>query len=120
EQIEVARVEMEKQNTIALEEARKAEEKRQKEEKELRDAKAIAVTAQKLYDDYRTNALTADTKYKGKVVEVTGDVHRVDKDRFGRTAVELNTESDGVIRCDFPRDLVAQLEKVKAEQKVTI
>ncbi|HKA07915.1 MAG TPA: hypothetical protein VKD71_11705, partial [Gemmataceae bacterium] len=59
ENAQIARVEMEKQAKIAQEEARKAEEKRQKEEKET-----VAATAKELYDDYRTNALSADSKYK--------------------------------------------------------
>jgi len=110
----------EREAEIAQEEARKAEEKRQKEDKELREGKAVTVTAKQLYDDYRTNLLSADSKYKNKVLEITAPVDRVDKDRFGRAAVELKTDSDGVVRCDFPRDAIAQLEKLKTGQQVTI
>jgi tRNA_anti-like len=120
ERIEAERAAIERDAKIAQEEGRKAEEKRQKEEKELREGRAVTVTAKELYDDYRTNALSADTKYKDKVVQVTGTVHRVEKDNFRRVAVELETEGDAVIRCDFPRDAAAQVEKLKNEQKVTI
>ena len=120
ERMEAARVEGERQGKIAQEEARKAEEKRQKEEKELREGKAVAVTAKELYDDYRKNSLTADSKYKNKVVEITGAVDRVDKDRFGRAAVEFKTDGDSVVRCEFPRDAVAPLEKLKTGQQVSI
>jgi tRNA_anti-like len=120
EKIAAEQAAIERESNLAQEEARKAAEKREREEKEFREGKAVTVTAQKLYEDYRANALSADSKYKTKVLEISGAVDRVDKDRFGRAAVELKTGDDGIVRCEFPRDAVAQLEKLKPEQKVTI
>jgi hypothetical protein len=119
ERVEVLQKEMEQQAQVAQEQARVAEEDRKKAEKELRDGPALTVTAEKLYSDYETNALSADAKYKGKVVEVTGQMLKFDKDRFGRLTVDLDA-GEGMIRCDFPRGTENQLEKLKPIQKVTI
>jgi hypothetical protein len=120
EKLEAQKVEWEKQIKAAEEQARADREKLQNADRELRDGKAITVTAAQLYDDYRKNVLDADRKYRGKVVDVSGPVHRVDKDRFGRLAVELDAGGDGLVRCDFPREADAQLAALKPDQKVLI
>ena len=120
EKLEAQKAEWDKQIKAAEDQARADREKMLNADRELRDGKAITVTAGQLYDDYRKNVADADRKYRGKVVEVSGPVHRVDKDRFGRLAVELDAGADGLIRCDFPREADAQLAALKVEQKVVI
>jgi hypothetical protein len=114
------RVQMEDAQRRADQAAKDAEEQRKKEEKELRDGKAITVTAQKLDKDYSDNAIGADSKYKGKLLEVTGTVERVDRDRFGKPWIELKTDSDAIMRCEFPKEAQADLGKVEAGKAVTI
>jgi hypothetical protein len=97
-----------------------AENKRLQEAKELREGKAVIVTAEALYEDFDTKPLEAENKYKNKVVEVSGKVHRVDRDRFGRLAVELDAAGDGLVRCEFPREAQAQIERLRPDQQVTI
>ena len=41
---------------------------------------AIEVSAKKLYLDYDANGVSADMKYKGKVLSVTGKINNIDKD----------------------------------------
>lgn len=120
EKLEAQKAEWDKQIKAAEEQARTDREKMLNGDRELRDGKAIAVTAAQLYDDYRKNVLDADRKYRGKVVELSGAVHRVDKDRFGRLAVEVDASGDGLIRCDFPRDADAQLATLRPDQKVVV
>jgi hypothetical protein len=100
--------------------ARVAEEQKRKAEKELREGKAIVITARKLDEDYDGNPLNADTRYKGKILEVTGAVDRVNRDRFGKAWIEFQTDSDAVMKCEFPRESHAQLEKIEANKNVTI
>jgi hypothetical protein len=120
EKLEAQKAEWDKQIKAAEEQARADREKMLNADRELRDGKAITVTASQLYDDYRKNVLDADRKFRGKVIEVSGPIHRVDKDRFGRVAVELDAGGDGLIRCDFPREADAQLAALKVDQKVVI
>lgn len=119
--LEEMRKEGERWQKEVEEQRKKDEEKKQQEEKELREGKAVTVTAVQLYKDFDENPLSADTKYKNKVVEVTGEVARVEKGGF-RPVIELQTEGNGIVRCEFenPREVEAQLEKVKVRQQVTI
>jgi hypothetical protein len=120
ERIEVMQKEMEAQAKVAQEQAKAKEEEQKKKDRELREGPAITVTADKLYEEYDANPLSADTKYKNKVLEVSGTVLRVDRDAFGRVAVELDATGDGMIRCEFPREAKDQLEKVQSKAKVVI
>src|SRR5262245_36393748 len=122
EQIEAARVEMEAQAKIIQEESRVAQEQRQQEDKELREGQATAATADKLYEEFDKNPLTAESTYKGKVLEVTGTLLRVERDRFGRSTLvfEAGKNANAAVRCDFSRDANAQLEKLEVKQKVTV
>lgn len=117
--LEDERLAWEKQMKAAQDDARLAQERQANADRELRDGKAVTVAAAQLYEDFRKNVLDADRKYRGKVVEVSGALHRVDKDRFGRLAVELDA-GDGLIRCDFPREADGQLAVLKPDQKLVI
>ena len=44
----------------------------------------------------------------------------MDRDNFGRVAVELDATGDGMIRCEFPREAKDQLEKVQSKSRVVI
>lgn len=118
---EQIKADMDKWQKEAEERRKQEEAKKKEEEKELREGKAVTVTAVQLYKDFDENPLSADTKYKNKVVEVTGEVARVEKAGF-RQAIELQTEGNGIVRCEFEHtaDVEAQLEKVKVRQQVTI
>jgi hypothetical protein len=107
------RVEMEKQAQIA-------EERRKKEEQELREGKATTVTAARLAMDYEDNVLSADSKYKSKVLEVSGTVKRVGRDQFGKPWIEFETGHDAIVKCEFPREAQGDLEKVEANKTATI
>lgn len=42
--------------------------------------KAIVITARKLYEDYRSNEIASDEKYKDKILDITGNVLQIKKD----------------------------------------
>jgi gamma-glutamylcyclotransferase (GGCT)/AIG2-like uncharacterized protein YtfP len=51
----------------------------------------ICVTAAQLCDDYDTNKLAADNKYKGKPIEIYGEVKEIDRDSItGRPYITLD------------------------------
>lgn len=117
---EQMRVEAEEMNRRAQQAAQEAEEQRRKDEKELREGKALTVAADKLAKDYAGNLVSADNKYKGKVLEVSGKVAKVDKDRVGRPWIELKTDGNLVLKCEFTREMIAQLDDVEAMKEITI
>ena len=53
-------------------------------------------------------------------MQVAGKIHRVDRDRFGRVAVELDAPENGLIRCEFPREAQTQIDRLRPDQQVTI
>src|SRR5262249_40636627 len=82
---------------------------------------ATKVTANELAKAYGENVVAADGKYKGKTLEVSGDVLRVVRSKPGKVTVELDAEEgDGLIRCDFPAKESQTLGAVKAGLKVVI
>ncbi len=86
----------------------------------MREGKAIALTAKKLSEDYDANLFNADKKYKGKVVELTGTVERVDKDRLGKPWLQITVDSDARMKCEFAKGAQPQLEKVEAGKMIKI
>lgn len=110
----------------AGEAAEKEREQRQIEQQakqvEVRNGPAISMTAVELYDDYDTNEMQADAKYKGKVLEITGKVVRVNDLRFDFT-VELEgdeTDRDCIVKCEFRNENRHSLSAIKAKQTVKI
>lgn len=95
-------------------------EKREKERQEIREGPATKVTAAALYKEYDANALAADAKYKGKVLEVTGRIERVNAEGFTAT-VELKTDAeDETVDCMFALEQQHELVNLKPGQQVTI
>lgn len=82
---------------------------------------ASAVTATRLFDDYKANEVSADDKYKGKIVEVTGILKRVAKDADERPYAELVADRYEVneVTAYFGVD-TALLGKLKKGQKLEI
>jgi hypothetical protein len=52
---------------------------------------ADAVTAGRLFADYEENEVSADNKYRGKLLEVTGVIKKISKDFLDKPYVELLT-----------------------------
>lgn len=67
----------------------------------------IVVSPQVYYDDYDGNEVAADAKYKGKVIELTGEVEDVSKS-LGSVYVNIKVPSDPTgllgIRCELENE----------------
>ncbi len=64
--------------------------------------KGVELSAQNLYDAFRTNEADANTKYLGKAIELTGEVAAVSKNQDGNTVVDFKTNDPlFVINCIF-------------------
>ncbi len=86
--------------------------------KEVESADAIKISASDLSKEYNTNVVKADATYKDKVVEVTGKVKLVSKERPGRITVEIGTVD--TIDCDFGSATQSDLVGIEVGQAVTI
>lgn len=52
-------------------------------------APPMQVTAKQLYAEYQANEVSADEKYKGQSLVVSGPIHAIEKDAFGNVIVRL-------------------------------
>jgi len=93
---------------------------------------AAALAAADLRDEYRVNEIAADTRYRGKVIEVSGGVDRIRRDESGRgllslrsTDTAMNTATDhadepGPVTCYFTAETEASASEVRPGDDVSI
>lgn len=82
-----------------------------KPQRDVKDEKAIVVTAPEIFDSYLLNESKANTLYLDKAVQVTGEISDIKKNQEGLTVVFLKT-SDPIfgVNCTF-KDDPGNLEK---------
>lgn len=80
------------------------------------------VTATELYAAYDANAVAADAKYKGQVIQVTGVVDSIDEDIMGDAYVTLTADEYGwdSVQCYFPDSERAALASLRSGQTVRV
>jgi len=81
---------------------------------------SLSVSASQLCTDYNANEVSADNKYKDKILEISGTVEEIRKDFVDNIIIELKgCEFLSNIDCYFSKDdnSTAQLSK---GQKITI
>jgi hypothetical protein len=82
---------------------------------------SIEVSARKLYSDYDANGVSADMKYKGKVLSVTGTVKKIDKDFMDKIYVSLKGDGYyGDIRCYFAESHIQEAANLSKGQTITV
>jgi len=76
-----------------------------KPQRDVKDEKAIVVTASTIYDSYSADEKKANELYLNKAIQVSGKVSKVLKNQNGNTVVYLET-SDPVfgVNCTFKED----------------
>ena len=91
----------------AEEDAKRAASEKAKAEAEL--AALPQVSAATLHKEYDQNEVTADAKWKGKTVIVSGKVHSIEKDFMDDAYITLSWDKYGfeTVRCDFGKDMEA-------------
>jgi len=84
-------------------------------------APTIQVTAAELSADYKANQVAADTKYKGKIIQVTGTISNIGKDILDTPYVSLNT-GDIItgVQCMFDKSDQSQLATLAKDTRITL
>ncbi len=77
---------------------------------------AIEVSANKLVADYEANEVSADDKYKGRLVRVTGIVENIGIDIMDNPYVQL--KSRGLLQCTLEND--SGLASLRKGEKVVV
>lgn len=84
-------------------------------------AAPMVVTADKLVEDLKSNALNASDTYKGKYVEVTGQLSAIDSSgKYFSIAPMNNDFSLTTILCNITPEQKATVSKFTSKQKVTV
>ena len=93
---------------------------------------AASVDAADLRDEYRANEIAADSRYRGKLIEISGGVDRIRRDELGRGLLSLqstDTAADnatghaaepGQVMCYFTEDTEASASGVRPGDDVSI
>lgn len=84
-------------------------------------AAPMVVTADKLVEDLKSNALSASDTYKGKYVEVTGQLSTIDSSGKYFSINPMNNDlSFTNIMCNITPEQKATVSKFTSKQKVTV
>ncbi len=80
------------------------------------------LTSGELIKEYKENAISADNKYKGKIVEVTGKIDSIDKDILNDEYISLSGD-DGIfdyIQCYIAKSDISKISNYKVGDSITI
>ncbi len=84
-----------------------------------------SVTVLQILDDYKKDATAADTKYKGKIISVSGTVEVSEKDKKGNWMIGFmrpgsTKPADGMVVCSFDKTQETSVSKVKKGDTVKL
>ena len=105
-----------KNNTIQT--ATSTEQKSQIKQEEV-----MEVDYTSLHQDYMDNPISADAKYKGKILKLTGEVYNIDREIAGNTYITFNIGgqySFKDVRITFKKSEESKVAQLKKGQTVTI
>ena len=77
------------------------------------------VIAEDLDEEFDEDRAAATAKYKNRVIEVTGKVHKVHRTGPDAPSVEVGT-GDETVDCDFADNDAPQLDRLRVGQEVVI
>lgn len=84
---------------------------------------AIKVTALKIVSEYKENGVSADAKYKNKLIEVSGTVKTIDKDVLDTPYIALESYEYAIVdhvQCMFSKSSESELASVSKGQKIVL
>jgi len=84
------------------------------------EEKPIKITASKLADEYDSNKIAADKKYKGKLLEVTGVISDIGTDIMGTPYYALETDKGYIVQCMVPKANIDEMTEFKKGDGIVI
>lgn len=82
---------------------------------------SYALSANQLYDEYNSNEVAADSKYKAKVVIVTGTIQSIGKDMMDNAYIVIG--GDGflaAVQCTFTKSEQSSVARLSKGQQVRV
>ena len=72
---------------------------------DVQDSNSVKINASTLYDVYIKNTATAQTKYTGKILEVSGEIHDISVNQRQKKILLLKANPDGAyVNCTMEED----------------
>lgn len=90
---------------------------------EEKESNVMKVDYEELHKDYMDNPIAADEKYKGKILELTGEVYNIDREIAGNPYITFNIGGEYSfqdVRITFKKSEEEKVTKLKKGQEVTI
>lgn len=85
------------------------------------DIPTINVSAERLFEDYQTNEVAADSVYKGKILAVSGRVTSISKDITDSTYLMLATSNEFMgVHADLDGSEVSEAATLVPGNRVTV
>ncbi len=82
---------------------------------------SYSISAQQLYAEYKANEVAADQRYKGKILEVYGEIDSIGKDITDTIYITLKGDKYfGSVQCLFSKDHEHQVANLSKGQFVTV
>lgn len=89
--------------------------------KDLATTKAdVNISASALINDFETNMESANDKYLGKIIAVTGDVKSIETDPNPATIILGDAESMASVRCSMDTTYINQVRSLTEGQTITV
>ena len=120
---EEARLVREEEQARLEQQARLVREMEEEAARLIRERERKHVQAPSLHREYRENEVSADNKYKGKLLRVYGVVNQVSKDAIGSgMIVYLKTGEYGSanVACRFSKEYEEELARLSVGQEISI
>ena len=81
----------------------------------------VTVSAETLIKDYRENEVSADDKYRNKVLEVTGVVSQVKKESLSRIIVILQKPNTYLgVKCQLDKEYKEEAGELRTGDEITV
>ncbi len=80
----------------------------------------MEVSYKTLHKDYMDNPIAADAKYKGKKLQLIGEVYNIDREIAGNTYITFYIDFLQDVRITFKKSEESKVAKLKKGQKITI
>lgn len=80
----------------------------------------IEVDYETLYQEYQDNPIAADAKYKGKKLQLTGEVNNIDREIAGNTYIEFEIGFLQDVRLTFKKSEESKVAQLSKGQTVTV
>ena len=92
-----------------------------KEDTKKSQAPSYTLTADQLYSDYESNETAADSKYKGRIVVISGTIQDMGIDLMNNAYIVIGGEGslDGA-QCSFAKDQKSAVALLSRGQNVTV